>query len=176
KVENFHKMYANIRVKMGDDLVEVSRLWFRWRGRRQYFDRGIVFEPGGPLDVPDCMINLWRGFGIKPQKGDWSLLHSHILNVLCSGRQDLFEYVIKWMANTVQHPSQPIGVAIALRGAQGAGKGIVARTFGKIFGKHFAHIANGEQLTGRFNASVATSCVVSLDEAFWAGEKKQRAF
>jgi hypothetical protein len=172
KVENFHKMYANVRVRMGLDLVEVSKVWFRWRGRRQYFDRGIVFEPGGPLDAPDDMINLWRGFGIKPKEGDWSLLRSHILNVLCAGRQDLFEYVIKWMAYTVQYPSQPIGVAIALRGAQGAGKGIVARTFGKIFGKHFAHIANGEQLTGRFNASVATSCVVFLDEAFWAGEKK----
>ena len=29
----------------------------------------------------------------------------------------------------------------------GAGKGVVARTFGKFFGKHFAHIANGDQLT-----------------------------
>jgi hypothetical protein len=159
-------MFANLRVQQGRKSVEVSKLWFEWSGRRQYLGRGIVFEPGGPLDVPDDMINLWRGFGIKPQKGDWPLLRSHILNVLCAGRQDLFGYVIKWMANTVQHPSQPIGVAIALRGAQGAGKGIVARTFG------IAHIANGEQLTGRFNASVATSCVVFLDEAFWAGEKK----
>jgi hypothetical protein len=119
KVENFHKMFANVRVKMGDDLVEVSRLWFKWRGRRQYFDRGIVFEPGGPLDVTDDMINLWRGFGIKPQEGDWSLLRNHILNVLCSGQQDLFEYVIKWMAYTVQHPSQLLASQlhyVALRG------------------------------------------------------------
>src|SRR6516162_11551431 len=72
----------------------------------------------------------------------------------------------------VQRPSEPSGVAVAFKGAQGAGKGVVARTLGKIFGKHFAHIANGEQLTGRFNASVATSVVVFLDEAFWAGEKK----
>ena len=69
-------------------------------------------------------------------------------------------------------PESTIGVAIALRGAPGAGKGIVARTFGKIFGKHFAHIANGEQLTGRFNASLATSCLVFLDEALWAGDKR----
>ena len=65
-----------------------------------------------------------------------------------------------------------MGVAVAFRGAQGAGKGIVARTFGKFFGKHFAHIANGDQLTGRFNASLATSCAVFLDEALWAGDKK----
>jgi hypothetical protein len=59
-----------------------------------------------------------------------------------------------------------------LFGSLGAGKGIVARTFGKISGKHFAHIANGEQLTGRINASLATSCTVFLDEALWAGDKK----
>ena len=72
----------------------------------------------------------------------------------------------------MQRPNEPIGVAVAFRGAQGAGKGVVARTLGKIFGKHFAHIANGEQLTGRFNASLATSCLVFLDEALWAGDKK----
>jgi hypothetical protein len=172
KVHEFHKIFANVRVCDGDRLVEISRLWFKWPNRRQYMRRGIAFEPGGPLDVPDDTLNLWRGFGVKPQQGDWSLLRIHILNVLCSGRQDLFDYLLGWMAHAVQHPDEPIGVAIALRGPQGAGKGIIARTFGRIFGSHFAHIANGEQLTGRFNASVATSVVVFLDEAFWAGEKK----
>lgn len=66
----------------------------------------------------------------------------------------------------------PIGVAVALRGEQGAGKGVIARTFGMFFGKHFAHIANGDQLTGRFNASLGSSCAVFLDEALWAGDKK----
>jgi hypothetical protein len=172
KVENFHKMYANVRVRVGFDLVEVSRLWFRWGGRRQYLDHGIVFEPGGPLEVPDDRLNLWRGFGIEPKQGDWPLLRNHLLNVVCSGNQADFDYLIRWMAYAVQRPNEPIGVAVAFRGAQGAGKGVVARTFGKIFGKHFAHIANGEQLTGRFNASLATSCLVFLDEALWAGDKK----
>jgi hypothetical protein len=76
------------------------------------------------------------------------------------------------MAYAVQHPDRPMGVAVAFLGAQGAGKGIVARTFGRFFGRHFAHIANGEQLTGRFNASIGMSCAVFLDEALWAGDKK----
>jgi hypothetical protein len=161
------------------DLVDIkwkssnlSRSWFNWKGRRQYFGRGVVFEPGGPLEIPNDMLNLWRGFGIKPKQGDWSLLRNHILNVVCSGQQDHYDYLVKWMAYAVRHPNEPIGVAVAFRGAQGAGKGIVARTFGKLFGKHFAHIANGDQLTGRFNASLGTSCVVFLDEALWAANKK----
>ena len=31
KVDDFHKMYANVRVGVGNVFVEVSRLWFKWR-------------------------------------------------------------------------------------------------------------------------------------------------
>ncbi len=172
KVEDFHKMFANVRIQMGRKSVEVSRLWFKWPGRRQYLQHGVVFEPGGPPDVADDMLNLWRGFGIEPKQGNWTLMRNHIFNIVCSKQQDLFDYLIRWLAYAVQHPNEPIGVAVAFRGAPGAGKGIVARTLGKMFGKHFAHIANGDQLTGRFNASLGTACVVFLDEALWAGDKK----
>jgi hypothetical protein len=172
KPQELHKMYGNVRVKVESDLVEVTRVWWRWSGRRQYLRRGVVFEPGGSLEAPDDMLNLWRGFGIEPKEGDWSLMKNHILNVVCSGKQADCDYLLKWMAYAVQRPNEPIGVAVAFRGAQGAGKGVLARTFGSIFGKHFAHIANGEQLTGRFNANLATSCAVFLDEALWAGDKK----
>jgi hypothetical protein len=172
KSEDFHKMFGNVRFLEGNQSVEVSRLWLKWDGRRQYLGRGVVFEPGGQLDTANDMLNLWRGFGVEPTQGRWSLLRNHILSVVCSEQTKHFEYLIRWMAYAVQHPNEPIGVAVAFRGAQGAGKGIVARTFGKIFGKHFSHIANGDQLTGRFNASLATSCAVFLDEALWAGDKK----
>jgi hypothetical protein len=170
-IADFHKIFSDLVVII-DRPLKVSRRWFNWDGRRRYLGRGVVFEPGGPLEIPNDMLNLWRGFGIEPKQGDWSLLRNHILNVVCSGQQDHYDYMVKWMAYAVQHPNEPIGVAVAFRGAQGAGKGIVARTFGKLFGKHFAHIANGDQLTGRFNASLGTSCVVFLDEALWAADKK----
>ena len=76
------------------------------------------------------------------------------------------------MAYGVQHPDRPIGVAIALRGAEGAGKGFLWRNYGRLFGKHFKHVAHGEHLTGRFNAVLAETCAVFLDEALWAGDRK----
>src|ERR1019366_5543848 len=42
----------------------------------------------------------------------------------------------------------------------------------KFLGNRFAHNPNGDQLTGRFNASLGKSCAVFLDEALWAGDKK----
>jgi len=195
KTDDFHKLFANLVVyeevndgrqgapkkeKVNDGqqgaskkrAIKVSRRWFDWKGRRQYPGRGIVFEPGGPLEIPNDMLNLWRGFGIIPKPGDWSLMRAHILNVVCSGQQKHFDYLLHWMAYAVQHLDKPMGVAVAFLGAQGAGKGIVARTFGEFFGKHFTHIANGDQLTGRFNASLGASCAVFLDEALWAGDRK----
>jgi hypothetical protein len=181
KLHDFHNMFANFYVyeektnKAGETIkrkINLSRHWFGWKDRRQYMGRGVVFEPGGPLEIPDDMLNLWRGFGVIAKAGDWSLMCAHILNVVCSGQQEHFDYLIQWMAYAVQHPDEPMGVAVAFLGPQGAGKGIVARTFGKFFGRHFAHITHSEQLTGRFNASLGTSCAVFLDEALWAGDKK----
>jgi hypothetical protein len=168
---DFEKMFSDLILVIKTP-TKVSRRWFNWSGRRCYFGRGVAFEPGGPLEIKHDMLNLWRGFSIKEKQGAWPLLRSHILNVVCSGNQEHFNYLMRWMAYAVQRPSEPIGVAVAFRGAQGAGKGVVARTFGSLFGRHFAHIANGDQLVGRFNASLATSCAVFLDEALWAGDKK----
>src|SRR5262249_35031966 len=141
KVEDFHKMFANLAVT---GTVKLSKHWFEWEKRRQYLGRGVVFEPGGPLEIPNDMLNLWRGFGLVPKSGDWSLMHAHIFNVVCSGDQKLFDYLIKWMAYAVQHPDKTIGVAGAFLGPQAADKGAGARTVGSFFGKHFAHITHGD--------------------------------
>ncbi|SHL47317.1 primase-helicase family protein [Bradyrhizobium lablabi] len=170
---DFHKMLANQVFGFANGkTIKLSTAWLNWPFRRQFIGRGAVFEPGGPLEISGDMLNIFRGLAIDPAPGDWSLMQSHILKVLCSGQQDIFDYFVSWMAWSVQHLDQPVGVAVALLGDQGAGKGIFVRSFGSIFGEHFAHIANGDQLTGRFNASIGKSCLVFLDEAVWAGDKK----
>jgi len=169
----FHKMMTNQVFRRPDEKgIQLSRLWLKWDYRRQYIGRGAVFEPGGRLHIQGDMLNMFRGFAIDPAPGDWSLMQAHIFNVLCNGQQNIFEYLIRWMAWSVQKLDEPIGVAVALLGEQGAGKGIFVNAFGGLFGEHFAHVANGDQLTGRFNASIAKSCLVFLDEAVWAGDKK----
>src|SRR5258708_31447082 len=118
------------------------------------------------------MLTIWRGFGVDEKEGDWSLMRDHICDVICSGNEEHFQYLIGWMAYGVQHPQRPIGVAIALRGEEGAGKGFLWRNYGKLFGKNFRHVSQVEHLTGRFNAVLADTCAVFLDEALWAGDRK----
>ena len=45
-------------------------------------------------------------------------------------------------------------------------------TTANYIGKHFRHLAHGEHLTGHFNAVLAETCAVFLDEALWAGDRK----
>jgi hypothetical protein len=152
KVDDFHKMFANITVPIPTVLsgtttvraVKLSKYWFDWQPRRQYCGRGVVFEPGSEQLIIGDMLNLWRGFGVEPKHGDWSLMRNHIRDVICSGNEEHFQYLIKWMAYGVQYPDRPIGVSIALRGEEGAGKGFLWRNYGKLFGRHFKHVAQGE--------------------------------
>jgi hypothetical protein len=130
----FHKMMANQVLRSANgDMIKLSRHWFNWVYRRQYIGRGAVFEPGGPLEIQGDMLNMFRGLAIDPSPGNWSLMQAHILDVLCAGRQEIFDYLIRWMAWSVQNLDQPIGVAVALLGDQGAGKGIFVRAFGALF-------------------------------------------
>ena len=119
------------------------------------------------------MLNLWRGFGVTPKPGDWSLMRSHILNVVCSGNQKHFDYLIRLMAWGVQHLDKPTRRRGCSSWPTGSGQGScsLAHTASSI-GKHFSHITHGDQLTGRFNASIGTACAVFLDEAVWAADKK----
>jgi hypothetical protein len=105
--EDFHKMFANLvvckKTKHKDGTtttqpIKVSKRWFEWEDRRYYLGRGVVFEPGGPPEIPNDTLNVWRGFGIVPKLGMWSLMSAHILNVVCSGQQKHFDYLIRWMS------------------------------------------------------------------------------
>jgi Family of unknown function (DUF5906) len=175
EVIEFDRMYAPRRLKVPTANGETKRIpltkaWFNWEGRREYLNPGVLFAPGAE-DRPG-MLNLWRGFGVEPKPGNWSRMKAHIHDGVCSGNTEHFDYLLKWMAHGVQHPDQQIGIAVALRGGQGAGKGVLFRTYGSFFGQHFVHLSQGGQLTGRFNASLGAACAVFLDEALWAGDRQ----
>lgn len=142
--------------------------WLHWDDHRSY--RAIAFDPSG--DCPYDIYNLWKGFKYEPDpEGDWSLFYDHIRDVICCGDEDLFEYVLGWMAFAVQHPETPPGVALVLRGAKGTGKGSFANIFGEIFGQHYLPIANRDHLLGKFNAHLERTILLFVDEGYWAGLK-----
>jgi len=151
----------------GPKRIKSANYWFESEDRREY--PMVKFSPN---KEPGNYYNLYRGLAVNPVQGDWSLMKRHIFEVIASGDQRVFDYVIAWMARIVKDPGghRP-GVAIVLRGGQGTGKGVLVNNFGEIFGIHYAHIFNQDQLTGKFNSHLARSIFVFCDESVWAFDK-----
>jgi hypothetical protein len=167
-IRNFYHRLIQVGVdKRGEPkFASVGQFWLQHPERRQY--DGIVFTPN--QETPGC-FNLWRGFAVAPQPGDWSLLQAHIHEVVCANDGGLYDFTLAWMADAVQHPERNAEVALALRGPRGTGKGVFARQVGALFGQHYLQVANARHLTGNFNAHLQDAVVLFADEAFWAGDK-----
>lgn len=168
---DFKLRYANhdVEIQIGDKTKHYSAgdLWLRWPQRRT-FD-GIDFAPDGKL--PKDYYNLWRGFGVMPKAGSTDIFRRHLYEVICSENNAAFEYLWCWLAHLVQRPEEIPGVAVVLRGAQGAGKGSFVKPLSEIAGQHYAHLASAHSLTGRFLGHLSNSLLVFADEAVWGGDK-----
>lgn len=169
--DDFNNRYCHIQVEMGQDRngvpqqMPVGRWWLKNPLRRQY--DSVTFAPG--RETPG-RYNLWKGFSCPAEPGDCHLYLEHVRENICNGEQDLYDYVLGWMARAVQQPDCQGEVALMLRGRMGTGKGIFARTFGDLFGRHFVHVADPRHLTGNFNAHLRDCVVLFADEAFFAGD------
>jgi len=155
-----------------DETMPLAEWWLRNPNRRQY--ERIVFQPNEDEEVNGC-YNLWRGFGFDPVPGDCGLFLDHVRNVLCSGDEAAYLYVLRWMARAVQFPGEPGQVAVVLKGRMGTGKSFFAKTFGRLFGRHYLAVADSKRLISNFNSHLRDCVVLFADEAFYAGDKKHES-
>lgn len=132
-------------------------------------------------EAPPNTLNLWRGWKYSdmpddsPEEPIWcDLFLDHIYNNMCGRDEDLYQYLLGWMADAVQNTHRSARVALVLRGPQGSGKSLFATCFAELFAPHSAVLARPEQLTGQFNKHLMDKCLVFADEAF-AGQKQHAA-
>jgi len=171
--QDFSNRYMHRKVKVGEDkngadvFMPLGKWWLQHKSRRQ-FDQ-MIFVPAQEVDGA---FNLWRGFNYEAIPGACDLFLDHLLNNVCCGVTEYYEYLMAWLAAAVQNPGQPAGTAVVMRGKQGTGKSFFAKAVGKLFGQHFLHISNSKHLVGSFNAHLRDCVVLFADEAFYAGDKK----
>lgn len=171
--EDFRNRYMHQSVQIGVDgegkpqFMPKGKWWLLHKLRRQF--RTVVFAPG--KDTPGS-YNMWKGFGCESIPGDCTLFLDHVRRNICSGDEELYTYVVGWMARMMQEPGTPGEVAIVLRGGRGTGKSFFAVQLGKLLGRHFLHVSNSSHLTGNFNSHLRDLVLLFGDEAFYAGDKR----
>ena len=150
-------------------IISAGKWWLQHPDRKQY--AGLTFAPGNSAEVIDGKFNLWRGWGVIPKQGDWSLMRAHIRWILACGEDDTDDYIIHWLAWAVQHPDQRAEVALVFQGKRGTGKSTLGNAICKIFGQHAVHISNARHLVGNFNAHLRDCVFLFGDETYRPGDK-----
>jgi hypothetical protein len=168
RFEDFRNLHLNRHIMIGNRSVDVGSWWLQQPLRTQY--PGIVFKPGGE-HIINGKLNLWRGWGVTPRRGEWDLLREHIYEVLAARDDDVDDYIINWMAWAVQHADEQPEVALVFIGDRGTGRGTLGKVLCKIFGQHARHISSPGHLTGRFNAHQRQCSFLFADEAYAPDDK-----
>ena len=154
---------------------ESPMTWWLDHAKAREYDK-IVFTPAGNHNPKN--LNLFNGLAIPPSRairGDVSAVIDHILNIWCKGDQEACDYILNWMAHTVQRLGVKIGVIVTIKGMQGSGKGCIIQLLATIFGAaSFHHVQDLEHILGNFNSDQElTNLLAFIDEAIFAGNKQQ---
>lgn len=168
----FGLLFSNRMVSHRGRDVTADKFWLAHRDRREYL-RGVVFKPG--QDAREGEYNLWRGFAVEEIAGEWGegweLYERHLREVVCSGGEGVYKWLIGWMAHRVQRPWEVPQSSVVLVGERGDGKSSVFKIFGRLFGKHYMAVTNPRHLLGNFNHHLMDKVLVLADEAIWGGDK-----
>jgi len=151
--------------------VNEGKWWFEQPRRRQY--SRVVFEPC--TEVPGA-FNLWRGFAVTPTPGDKHRgFLEHVRENICSGEQQIYDYLMKWIARLFQTPKTQSETAIVLIGSRGAGKSWFCEQLCALLGDHATTVNNIDHLTGKFNSHLSDKVLVVAEEAYHMYERSHES-
>lgn len=177
--EAFHLLTAPRTMIDGDGkLKKISRLWIDSPRRRSY--EHVVFEPG--KKVPANSYNLWRGFTETPYEDESEAPEiakialndfiSHARDNICQGDEKQFNWLIAYFAQMIQKPWKKPLTAVVMKGRKGVGKNFFVDGIAHLLGSHAFLASNKRYLFGRFNGHMERLILLTLDEAFWSGDKQ----
>ena len=172
-VEGAHQFFKKVKlsglqkVKVGGEMCEVS-VWYLLEKYTKHFlvDR-ISFNNQNDPDA----FNLFSGFPYQrlPEINVAKIQKhlDHWKNQLCGGSEEQYDYLLKWLGNSFQHPEKVGRTALVFLSRQGVGKSIfftdhIVALAGRVYG---CTESDAQNIFGHFNAKLEQKTHVILDEA-----------
>jgi hypothetical protein len=143
------------------------KTWLDSPDIKTYDDVGVY--PNDRM-CPANIFNTWRKFEMEfveeyeHREDAIQFFLKHIL-ILCGNEQSVADYFVKWNAQMIQYPERKT-VCPVLISKEGAGKGSYITLCEKMFGKSkiLSTQDPASNVWGHFNAQMATSFFINLDE------------
>jgi hypothetical protein len=171
-LDDLQLLLSNTFVEIGNRHMPISKFWLAHHRRRQC---KIVFKTSDTVEPDE--YNLFRGFAIFPAPGlrKQRRFLRHLWRIICKRDKMKFKYLMRWLAWCIQNPDRRAEVIVVLMSeAEGCGKSTVGQVmldiFGQGKGRHGLLVEDKEQLLGKFNSHLETTCFVLGEEVLWAGD------
>jgi hypothetical protein len=142
-----------------------------WVNPNTHMYSDIAFSP---KKQPSTTLNYWVGNLIQPVQGDWSVIKTHLLDVVCEGNTAVYLYVVCYLAHMLQLPHIKPGIMLILLGKQGTGKGLFFQILQRIWPRSSLLVSDINQVIGQFNAVLERNYVIIMDEAMFSGDRKSQ--
>lgn len=142
---------------------ESVREWQASPARRYVSAEKIGFDPTG--SDPDVECNLWAGFSTAPVSGCCDRL-LELLRYLCGNEEnadELYQWILKWLAYPLQHPGAKLQTALLMHGEEGSGKNLFFGAIRAIYGRYGGNI-NQDDLEDKFNDWASAKLFIIANE------------
>jgi putative DNA primase/helicase len=129
---------------------DVTRAWKEHPDRKTCLQSEVGFDP--TESDPAIKCNIWRGWETAPKPGECTRLLD-LLRVLCGNEHnedELYHWVLRWLAYPLQHPGTKMQTAILMHGPEGAGKNLFFEQIRQIYGRYGAQFGQ-TQLEDKYN-------------------------
>ena len=123
----------------------------------------VGFDPTGK--DPRCTCNLYGGWPTTAKQGDCSQL-LQLLRYLCSNEQhpeEVYQWVLRWLAYPVQHPGAKMRTSLIFHGPQGTGKNLFFESIMAIYGE-YGRIVDQAAIEDKFNDWASKKLFLIADE------------
>lgn len=142
---------------------QVYRSWMDSTMKKIVLISEVGFDPSEKNEKLKC--NLWGGWPTQPKEGDCSTL-LELLRYLCSKEKnsdEVYDWIIKWLAYPIQYPGAKMKSALVMHGTQGTGKSMFFEACSSIYGE-YARIIDQAAIEDKFNDWSSKKLFLIADE------------
>ena len=141
----------------------IHREWSDHPDRQIARIENVGFDPA--CTDPAILCNLWSGWPTTPVAGSCETLLD-LLRYMCakeSNPEELYSWVIRWLAYPIQHPGAKMQTTIVVHGPQGTGKNMFFEVIMGIYGR-YGRIIDQSAIEDKFNDWASRRLFLIADE------------
>lgn len=141
----------------------IHRAWSESHDRSIVREREVGFDPAS--EDPQVTCNLWAGWPTTAKSGQCEKLLK-LLRYMCSEEnqpEELYRWVLRWIAYPIQHPGAKMKTTLVLHGPQGTGKNMFFEALMEIYGA-YGRVIDQQAIEDKFNDWASRKLFLIADE------------